>query len=326
MSGSVSEEAELYAESVRIESKVIYADLRVNARGQYLKLSETGSKRPRSTVLLPGSAVKWVYSLLDFYIRECAAGRQAVNKELAVDNKVFHFSVGSNERGRFLRISESGVSNTSGRHTLIIPCGGEDLTGWLVLRDCIRRVATFAEGEALEQPPELQLQQQEQPPPQQQQAPQPAAAGPSGSQPPQAPLPPPVPVLDVAGSLVVGPGHPPPTLTASPQGTPVLSCHGRRVFFDVSSTARGHYMRITEVAHQDRSTIVIPAVAVPKFCEAVDTCAALLEQRQQQLPPPQQQQQPPQQQQQQQQHAGPLPPQQWQQPPPRGDAERQHGS
>jgi hypothetical protein len=40
----------------------------------YLKLSETGSKRPRSTVLLPGSAIKWVYSLIDFYIRECAAG------------------------------------------------------------------------------------------------------------------------------------------------------------------------------------------------------------------------------------------------------------
>jgi hypothetical protein len=43
-------------------------------RGVYLKLSETGSKRPRSTVLLPGSAIKWVYSLIDYYIRECAAG------------------------------------------------------------------------------------------------------------------------------------------------------------------------------------------------------------------------------------------------------------
>jgi len=43
-------------------------------RGPYLKLSETGSKRPRSTVLLPGSAIKWVHSLVDYYITECSAG------------------------------------------------------------------------------------------------------------------------------------------------------------------------------------------------------------------------------------------------------------
>ena len=47
---------------------------RAPQRGPYLKLSETGAKRPRSTVLLPGTAVKWVYSLLDFYIRELTAG------------------------------------------------------------------------------------------------------------------------------------------------------------------------------------------------------------------------------------------------------------
>ena len=47
-----------------------------------------------------------------------------------------------------------------------------------------------------------------------------------------------------------------------------------------------------------RSTIVIPAVAVPKFRQAVDTCATLLEQQQQQplplpLPEPRGPQQPP---------------------------------
>lgn len=31
------------------------------------------------------------------------------NKELAVENKVFYFAVGENQRGRFLRISESGI-------------------------------------------------------------------------------------------------------------------------------------------------------------------------------------------------------------------------
>ncbi|GBF95090.1 transcription factor [Raphidocelis subcapitata] len=271
MSSAASED--LYSESLRIESKIIYADLRVNARGRYLKLSETGSKRLRSTVLLPGPGIKWVYSLIDYYIGECAAGRQPANKELAVENKVFHFSAGSNERGRFLRISESGVSHSSGRHTLVIPCGGEELTGWVALRDCIRRVAALDEGE---QQPGAAPQEQQQPG--------------EGSSEPQQPQ-----LLDVTVGPVVGPGHPPPSLTTSPQGTPVLSCHGRRVFFDVGSTVRGSYMRITEVAHQDRSTIVIPAVAVPQFREAVDTCATLLEQQAQQQPQQQQPQQPPQQ-------------------------------
>lgn len=133
-------------------------------------------------------------------------------------------------------------SHTSGRHTLIIPCGGEELNGWIVLRDCIRRVAAFVEGEAQQQ------EAPQQPPPAgeaQQQPPREGGEGPSSSAAPP-------PLLDVGSSSVVGPGHPPPSLTASPQGTPVLSCHGRRVFFDVGSTARGHYMRITEVAHQDR--------------------------------------------------------------------------
>lgn len=47
---------------------------RATQRGHYLKLSETGAKRLRSTVLLPGPAVKWLYSLLEYYVRECAAG------------------------------------------------------------------------------------------------------------------------------------------------------------------------------------------------------------------------------------------------------------
>lgn len=280
MSSAASDD--LYSESLRIESKIICADLRVNARGRYLKLSETGSKRPRSTVLLPGAGIKWVHSLIDYYIGECAAGRQPANKELAVENKVFHFSASSNDRGRFLRISETGVSHSSGRHTLIIPCGGEELTGWVALRDCIRRVAALDEGE---QQPGAAPQEQQQP-------------GAGGSEPQQPPR------LDVTAGPIVGPGHPPPSLTTSPQGTPVLSCHGRRVFFDVGSSARGSYMRITEVAHQDRSTIVIPAVAVPQFREAVDTCATLLEQQQQaqaHQQPQQQPQQPPAQRHQQQQ-------------------------
>jgi hypothetical protein len=37
-------------------------------------VSETTAKRPRSTLVLPGAAVGWVGSLLDYYIQETVAG------------------------------------------------------------------------------------------------------------------------------------------------------------------------------------------------------------------------------------------------------------
>lgn len=39
--------------------------------------------------------------------RLCLRNRPIVHKELAVENKVFYFSVGENQRGKFLRITES---------------------------------------------------------------------------------------------------------------------------------------------------------------------------------------------------------------------------
>lgn len=43
-------------------------------RGAYLKLSETGGRRPRSTVLLPAGAAPWLHALVDFYAAETRAG------------------------------------------------------------------------------------------------------------------------------------------------------------------------------------------------------------------------------------------------------------
>ncbi len=109
-------------------------DLKENVRGRYLKLSEKGFNRPRSTIIVPQLGLTWFVKLFDYYLT--AAGyehaksqsshicivtlglpegdcwrwcRQPQNKELVVENKVFYFSVGENPRGRYLRISESGL-------------------------------------------------------------------------------------------------------------------------------------------------------------------------------------------------------------------------
>lgn len=146
-------------------------------------------------------------------------------------------------------------SHTPGRQMLIIPCGGDSLVGWVVLRDSVRRVMTFAEaaatepaGGAAEQPPPTRLppEQQQQlvrAPGEQRQLPQQGERSSSGQH---------VVAPDVSSSSMVGPGSLPPVLGTSAKGTPMLTFHGRRVFFDTGATARGHYMRITEVARQER--------------------------------------------------------------------------
>lgn len=142
----------------------------------------------------------------------------------------------------------------SGRHTLVIPSGGPALNGWVALRDCVRRVAAYVE-EGGADAPAVTVPSQSAPP---------GAAGPSGSH--QPPLPPQrqrqqqqaaaggsaPELIDVSYGPTVGPAYTPPLLSTSPQGTPVLSVAGRRVFFDVGGTPRGDFMRITQVANQDR--------------------------------------------------------------------------
>ena len=189
---------------------------------------------------------------------------------------------------------------SSGRHTLVIPSGGDDLSGWTALRDCIRRVAAHAEAAgaggsggdaaAAAAPPPLLPDASQQPPgeQQQQQQQQQQRGGAGGEPPPPShPHPPhPPPPVDVAHAATVGPDHGPPTLSPGPGGAPVLTAAGRRTIFDVGAAPRGggRFMRITQVAAHaggrgDRASIVVPAAAVPQFRAAVGAAAELLEAR-----------------------------------------------
>ena len=52
---------------VQVESKLFYLDLKENTRGRYLKVSEKGNNRERSTIIVPCSGIPWFVELFHYY-------------------------------------------------------------------------------------------------------------------------------------------------------------------------------------------------------------------------------------------------------------------
>lgn len=101
-------------------------DLKENTRGRYLKISEKGQNRERSTIIVPSAGIQWFVELFNYFAGGTneqgyftssrkliellfCVDSATVSKELPIENKVFFFDVGENPRGRFLRVSESGA-------------------------------------------------------------------------------------------------------------------------------------------------------------------------------------------------------------------------
>lgn len=244
---------ELCSETLRVESKLFYLDLKENARGRYLKVSEKGNNRERSTIIVPSAGISWFVELFHYYAGGTNEPGGPVNKELPIENKVFFFDVGENPRGRFLRVSESGAG-PRGRSSLIIPSGGAGLTGWANFRDTLSRIYAA----------EAQL---------------------SGHVVPPVDRPP---VLDVGvgdwvengnhdfpqatvggNQRVVGPGPAPPALVSADNGSQILRVGQKRFFLDPGTNHRGQFVRITEAIGPDRNSIIVPCQAIPEFQEAV---------------------------------------------------------
>lgn len=158
MDGVSRGDKELCSETLRIESKLFYLDLKENSRGRYVKVSEKGNNRERSTIIVPSSGIPWFAELFHYYAGGTNESGTLVNKELPIENKVFFFDVGENPRGKFLRVSESGAG-PRGRSSLIIPSGGAGLTGWSSFRDTLMRILAAEcqlSGGQVPQPNELQ--------------------------------------------------------------------------------------------------------------------------------------------------------------------------
>ncbi|CAM0880849.1 unnamed protein product [Alopecurus aequalis] len=253
--GGGGSDVELVSKTLQFEHKLFYFDLKENPRGRYLKISEKTSTT-RSTIIVPIAGVAWFLDLFDYYIR--TDERDVYSKELRLDTKVFYFDIGENKRGRYLKVSEASVNRN--RSTIIVPAGSSGEEGWEAFRSVLLEIND--EASRLYVLPNHPSQQHLEPPERLPGLSDDVGAGfiaGHGSQSAS------VPEVDVERLVDV-----PPIEEFSGMGlSKVIRADQKRFFFDLGSNNRGHYLRISEVAGADRSSIILPLSGLKQFHEMV---------------------------------------------------------
>jgi len=120
----------LHSESMKIDMKVLFMDLKSNVRGRLLKISSVGNDN-RTFIALPGRSAQldvFAKALTDMLaLDDSSAGSLAPSEEtlaesiVQVQSKRFFIDLKSNLRGKFLKVTEVGDGN---RNKIIIPGDG----------------------------------------------------------------------------------------------------------------------------------------------------------------------------------------------------------
>ncbi|KAB2038840.1 hypothetical protein E1A91_D03G165700v1 [Gossypium mustelinum] len=243
-------DVELVCKTLQVEHKLFYFDLKENPRGRYLKISEKTSAT-RSTIIVPSSGISWFLDLFNYYVN--SDDHDLFSKELQLDTKVFYFDIGENRRGRFLKVSEASVSRN--RSTIIVPAGSTRDEGWAAFRNILAEINEASRLFLL--------------PNQQSSEPSERLVGLSD---------------DVGAGFISGHNQPSSTselnvdrsIELPPQDetgnmgvSKVIRADQKRFFFDLGSNNRGHFLRISEVAGSDRSSIILPLSGLKQFHEIV---------------------------------------------------------
>lgn len=122
--GSYHNDNNLKSETIFKEDRRYYLDLKENHRGRFLKVSMSLPNHERTQVVIPAHGMIDIRDALTDLLNEFGKDEKPSTTDgekrqtLSVDNKNFHFDLGSNTRGNFLRISE--VSGTF-KATITIP-------------------------------------------------------------------------------------------------------------------------------------------------------------------------------------------------------------
>ncbi|KAB1227709.1 Transcription factor Pur-alpha 1 [Morella rubra] len=238
--GGIGNDVELLCKTLQVEHKLFYFDLKENPRGRYLKISEKTSAT-RSTIIVPFSGISWFLDLFNYY----------VNSD---DQEVFYFDIGENRRGRFLKVSEASVSRN--RSTIIVPAGSNRDEGWAAFRNILAEINEASRLFILPNQPSSE--------------PSERLVGLSD---------------DVGAGFISGHSSqaapssesnvdrtvelPAPDEIGSIGVSKVIRADQKRFFFDLGSNNRGHFLRISEVAGSDRSSIILPLSGLKQFHEIV---------------------------------------------------------
>ncbi|KAF5748854.1 transcription factor Pur-alpha 1 [Tripterygium wilfordii] len=240
-------DVELLCKTLQVEHKLFYFDLKENPRGRYLKISEKTSAT-RSTIIVPFSGISWFFDLFNYYVN--TDDQEVLSKELQLDTKVFYFDIGENRRGRFLKVSEASVSRN--RSTIIVPAGSTREEGWAAFRNIL---AEINEASRLFTLPNQQSSEASE-----------RLVGLSD---------------DVGAGFITGHSSQPASsselnvdrpieLPAHDEGlSKVIRVDQKKFFFDLGSNNRGHFLRISEVAGTDRSSIILPLSGLKQLHETI---------------------------------------------------------
>ncbi|CAI9108206.1 OLC1v1007758C1 [Oldenlandia corymbosa var. corymbosa] len=248
--GGGGNDVELLCKTLQVEHKLFYFDLKENPRGRYLKISEKTSAT-RSTIIVPFDGISWFLDLFNYYVN--SDKQEVFSKELQLDSKVFYFDIGENRRGRFLKVSEASVSRN--RSTIIVPAGSVRDEGWAAFRNIL---AEINEASRLFILPNQNSEASEH------------LVGLSD---------------DVGAGFISGHSSQPATtsdlnadraLDLPPSDeisnlgvSKVIRVDQKRFFFDLGNNNRGHFLRISEVAGSDRSSIILPLSGLKQFHEMI---------------------------------------------------------
>ncbi|KAK9941475.1 hypothetical protein M0R45_018077 [Rubus argutus] len=250
--GGGGNDVELLCKTLQVEHKLFYFDLKENPRGRYLKISEKTSAT-RSTIIVPFSGISWFLDLFNYYVN--SDDQDVFSKELQLDTKVFYFDIGENRRGRFLKVSEASVSRN--RSTIIVPAGSTRDEGWAAFRNILAEINEASRLFIL---------------PNQQQTSESSERL--------------VGLSDDVGAGFIS-GHSSQTAPTSELNvdrstelpaqdeignmgvSKVIRADQKRFFFDLGNNNRGHFLRISEVAGSDRSSIILPLSGLKQFHEIV---------------------------------------------------------
>ncbi|KAK9499902.1 hypothetical protein O3M35_002844 [Rhynocoris fuscipes] len=107
------EDGKLKSEMMIKDNRRYYLDLKENARGRFLRVSQTISRGgPRSQIAIPAQGmIEFRDALTDLLVEFGTddggfKGELPEGKHMRVDNKNFYFDIGQNNRGIYMRISE----------------------------------------------------------------------------------------------------------------------------------------------------------------------------------------------------------------------------
>lgn len=251
-SNSGGNDVELLCKTLQVEHKLFYFDLKENPRGRYLKISEKTSAT-RSTIIVPSSGISWFLDLFNYYVN--SDEQDIFSKELQLDSKVFYFDVGENRRGRFLKVSEASMSRN--RSTIIIPAGSTRDEGWASFRNILAEISealrlfvmsSQQNSEASERLVGLS-----------DDVGAGFIAGHSTQSAPSLEIP-----VDRSADL-----PPQDEISGNLGASKVIRVDQKRFFFDLGNNNRGHFLRISEVAGPDRSSIILPLSGLKQFYEMV---------------------------------------------------------